>query len=441
MEISKALLSQIQVPEYEEYRDLQTRENRYRDNLRAAVAGALILVMIVAAGCGIYAAVSSNASEVACFSPLILGLVFCVAAILIDKWVNPISQFLLNRLPSRFFDSVRHEELVFRFTPVEGSIEAEAKLILDKLNAEIENRSKQNHRIYQDLRLKRVWRDWYANDLERVLRNEEEDEAARIILEKCLDAIRDDSDSRGTFARTLLRLESSGISSLIKHKVGNLRFSSAGSTSTRYSQVPKRDGASKNLNEETSRSHNRSGPSQHANSNNDRVATLKSDPTHIPRQRQLKHKKIRNVSQEFYERLAATKGDVGRRGELIALHYEASRIRTEEGPKFLARLEHSSKVVGDGLGYDIRSVRAGEDIFIEVKTTVGPFWSNLFFTENEYRVMKELGEAYWLIRICNLDLKTNEGEIFVFDGSSMITDFFEFDANVYALRDKGRRFT
>lgn len=135
---------------------------------------------------------------------------------------------------------------------------------------------------------------------------------------------------------------------------------------------------------------------------------------------------------QIYERQI----DIGLRGELMVLEYE--RGKRHALGESQVDLEHSSVEIGDGLGYDIRSSENGKPIYIEVKTTTGSFWANLFFTKNEFKKMREMEEQYFLYRLWDFDVDRNSSRLHVFTGQKMIEDYFDFTPNLFMLDPKGR---
>ncbi|MBC7797915.1 MAG: DUF3883 domain-containing protein [Pyrinomonadaceae bacterium] len=142
------------------------------------------------------------------------------------------------------------------------------------------------------------------------------------------------------------------------------------------------------------------------------------------------------VSAEFWEKLAKKKTSIGKKGELLAMEYERRRLKKISGEEYLKYLEHSSLKVGDGLGYDITSIENEVKIYIEVKTTTRSFESNLFITQNELEVMKEIQEAYYLYRIFEFDETNNSGRLIIFRGEKEITSYFNFAPQSYILEPK-----
>lgn len=140
------------------------------------------------------------------------------------------------------------------------------------------------------------------------------------------------------------------------------------------------------------------------------------------------------ISETLRRRMEDQKIRIGMFGELAVMEYEVARLQPELG--FGTReVRHISKT-NDAAGYDIESWDGGEEIYIEVKTTVGDFWSNLFFTKNEFDKMQDLGKSYHLYRICKFNLESGQGELFIYKGSEMILDTFEFNEKMYLLSEK-----
>ncbi len=78
---------------------------------------------------------------------------------------------------------------------------------------------------------------------------------------------------------------------------------------------------------------------------------------------------------------------------------------------------HSSRVIGDGLGYDIQSFRAdGSDLYIEVKTTSLGKNSSFYISPNEIKFSAAFASNYQLARVYNYDPATGDGEYYTLDG-------------------------
>lgn len=90
----------------------------------------------------------------------------------------------------------------------------------------------------------------------------------------------------------------------------------------------------------------------------------------------------------------------GSEGELLALRFEKSRLKKIGIPNPENHIEHSSKEIGDGLGYDITSVDESlTKIYIEVKTTTVSNSTDILLTRNEYLILHQLKEKYFIYHI------------------------------------------
>ena len=167
----------------------------------------------------------------------------------------------------------------------------------------------------------------------------------------------------------------------------------------------------------------------------DEISLTEKPLTEVPRQLigLPKHRTIK-VSEKLRQEVDAKKLKIGKMGELAVMEHERSRLRNEQG-NVMREIRHVS-LTNDAAGYDIQSWDDQNEICIEVKTTVGDFWSNLFFTQNEFEKLTELGEKYYLYRICNFNLETGEGQLFVYAGEKLITDSFEFNSKMYLLSER-----
>lgn len=137
-----------------------------------------------------------------------------------------------------------------------------------------------------------------------------------------------------------------------------------------------------------------------------------------------------------WEQVNASRLKIGKRGEEFVYQYEQEKLKRLELEHLVEEIEHSSKVIGDGLGYDIKSFnRRGEPVYIEVKTTKGEFWSNLIFTRNELDFAKQNSQQFLLYRVYNFDEETGSGELYI--GSyEVIETYFSFEPQSFVAKQK-----
>lgn len=93
---------------------------------------------------------------------------------------------------------------------------------------------------------------------------------------------------------------------------------------------------------------------------------------------------------------------LGQAGELLVMEYESYRLHSAGQKRLSERIEHVSRIQGDGLGYDILSFELdGRERLIEVKTTAFAKETPFFASQNEVRVARERAEQFYLYRLFN----------------------------------------
>lgn len=116
---------------------------------------------------------------------------------------------------------------------------------------------------------------------------------------------------------------------------------------------------------------------------------------------------VREVSRTYagrkvnYAAREAANRRLGERGEEFALEYERYRLGASLRADLADRVEWSSREIGDGLGYDIRSFdpQTEDERFIEVKTTNSGKYLPFFISANELAFSKERSAEYALYRV------------------------------------------
>lgn len=91
---------------------------------------------------------------------------------------------------------------------------------------------------------------------------------------------------------------------------------------------------------------------------------------------------------------------LGKQGEELVFRHELTRLKLAGRDDLARNVEWTSKVRGDGAGYDIRSFDLdGMERLIEVKTTNGPAKTPFFMSENERAFSEERPDAFRLLRL------------------------------------------
>ena len=105
--------------------------------------------------------------------------------------------------------------------------------------------------------------------------------------------------------------------------------------------------------------------------------------------------------------------EIGLAGEEAIIESEKKKLYDAKKPSLAKEVLHVSKVVGDGVGYDILSYDVdGNEIFIEVKTTSRDKYAGFIITANELDVAREYRTKYWIYRIFEFDPNSNRGGVF-----------------------------
>lgn len=133
-----------------------------------------------------------------------------------------------------------------------------------------------------------------------------------------------------------------------------------------------------------------------------------------------------------YPRLNSEKARLGYLGELLVLHHEKDALKKLNLIDLAAKVEHSSVIKGDGLGYDVLSfTEDGEHKFIEVKTTTGDVSTPFYMSANEIDFSVQNSKNYYLYRIFEFNELENSGKFYLFRGN--LTDEFEFSPISYQV--------
>lgn len=150
------------------------------------------------------------------------------------------------------------------------------------------------------------------------------------------------------------------------------------------------------------------------------VSDILSALVSTPERREQKPKSVAEslttnvVKKKDYLQLEAANAKLGLLGEKFALNFEIARLIHAGKESLAERVEHSSVVLGDGLGYDIRSYEEnGKDRLIEVKTTRYGRYAPFYLTKKELQVSQERSNDYHLYRIFHF---TDDPKMFAIAG-------------------------
>lgn len=123
-----------------------------------------------------------------------------------------------------------------------------------------------------------------------------------------------------------------------------------------------------------------------------------------------------------FQAIEASNRTLGEAGELAVVATEQRRLRTVGRPDLADRVEHVAQTRGDGLGYDVLSwTSAGEQRFLEVKTTRSNQFQPFLISRNEVDFSAEEPERFSLVRVYNF--------------ASPKVSFYELNGSVSASSD------
>lgn len=137
-----------------------------------------------------------------------------------------------------------------------------------------------------------------------------------------------------------------------------------------------------------------------------------------------------NDSHVDYLAREARNHSLGQRGEEFVCNFEKARLIVAGRENLAERIEHTSREVGDGAGFDIRSFEAnGTDRFIEVKTTRYGRYAPFYVTNNELAFSSANRKRYHLYRLFGFGRRTR-----LFQLSGHLDANVHLNAEVYRAR-------
>lgn len=108
------------------------------------------------------------------------------------------------------------------------------------------------------------------------------------------------------------------------------------------------------------------------------------------------------------------RGDLG---EQFIFQQEREKVKKYKLPSS-KKVTWVSRDKGDGLGFDILSYdENGNEMYIEVKTTIGDEKTSFFISANELEKSKLYADKYYLYRVYNFDMKSAQGQYSIRKGS------------------------
>ena len=101
------------------------------------------------------------------------------------------------------------------------------------------------------------------------------------------------------------------------------------------------------------------------------------------------------------------------------MNFERARLIKCGRKRLAEKIEHTSLIRGDGVGFDIHSFEeSGQDRLIEVKTTKYGGETPFFVSQNELAVSRELRESFHLYRLFRFRVSP---KLFILEGELSTT--------------------
>lgn len=128
--------------------------------------------------------------------------------------------------------------------------------------------------------------------------------------------------------------------------------------------------------------------------------------------------------------------EIGNMGEEFVYQYERDKVESFSKSD-VDRVQHLSKLQGDGLGYDISSIdEDGNILRIEVKTTSASADTIFYMSKNEKIFFEQYQDDGAVIyRVFNFDKNTRRGEIKIITATELLNDY-NFDPITFAVTKK-----
>lgn len=162
----------------------------------------------------------------------------------------------------------------------------------------------------------------------------------------------------------------------------------------------------------------------HSNSKSNKVidgVSLKQgeNPKRSGSKRQYNRKFSGNLNLDAFRQ--KTIGDLG---EELVFEYEKRRLIDLGFMELANQIEHSSKVIGDGLGYDIKSFNEdGSHRYIEVKATTQSNQAAFYMSVNEIEFAKINKNAFYIYRVYQLNEECRSGLVYEISGQKLLDDY------------------
>lgn len=153
------------------------------------------------------------------------------------------------------------------------------------------------------------------------------------------------------------------------------------------------------------------------------------------KERKIKSKKFVGRDIDWSKKYEDNK-ELGNMGEEFVYQYERDKV-ADFSKDDIDRVQHLSKLQGDGLGYDISSIDENGNILrIEVKTTSASENSVFYMSKNEKLFFDQYkNDGAVIYRVYNFDKNTRRGDIKIITATDLFNNY-KFDPVTFAVTKK-----
>ena len=167
---------------------------------------------------------------------------------------------------------------------------------------------------------------------------------------------------------------------------------------------------------------------------NGNINNIKTSEISKPILNKNKVKRKTKISKELLQQKLQQNNLVGELGEQFIFENELEKMSSRIKPGF--SVIHSSKEVGDGLGYDIESFDDNYiKKYIEVKTTVATERDAFFLSKNEMNKFQSASNLH-IYRVINFNLSEGNGDIIKIISKKQLEDEYNIVPSNYLVRLK-----
>lgn len=112
---------------------------------------------------------------------------------------------------------------------------------------------------------------------------------------------------------------------------------------------------------------------------------------------------------------------IGHLGELLVLEHEKRELKKLGCLDLIDLVEHSAQVIGDGLGYDVKSFNTDGTVkYIEVKTTTQSANADFYISAREVAAAERYQDSYVVYRVYDLNENERSASFFTINASELL---------------------